>query len=696
MNYKNYPIVKLLLPYLFGILVAYFCPIFACFTNHLLLVSLLFLLLSLLFYRIFGYKRQWIAGLFLQCCVILYGISSTTHRLSPPTSYNLEEIIAEETHWIITLSEIPVEKENSVKCVANIQRISPESNISEKAVLYFRKNTTTSSLQYGDRLIANTRLTLISPPKNPYSFDYKKYMERKGVRLTGFIDSCKFEVIGAEILWPVKQWSAKIQRKLSTQFAVSGLAGDEYSVITAILLGNDESMNPELRSQYSAAGVSHILCVSGMHVGIIFMILNFLLRPLDFSRRTKILKAILLLLSIWSYAHITGLAPSVQRAAAMFTFVTVGDLLRRNTNVFHSLFASLFILLAINPLLIFEVGFQLSYAAVFGIVIFQKPIVNLWKAPNRIILYFWELATVSISAQLGTFPLSIYYFGQFPNYFLLANLLVIMLSFIVVVSGVSLLVLSFSTLISGFVGKILTLEIKLMNGIIGFIEQLPGAITENINLHFSQLIILLAILFFLGLFVLHPRKRLILYGYGLFALLPVISLFSSLEKREEVSVTFYALSKRSAINFNYHGKSILVHNFMKDKTDPTYQFHIKTHEQKRDIASHLLSFDEDRRDPGIQFLKMGNHIVFRDHTFLICRKETRFYKNGTHYSVEYLVLCDGCKMKPEQIEEVVSFQKVIIDESVTPYYEKMWIEYCNSNGFICNSMRENGGAIYNE
>lgn len=692
MNYKNYPIVKLLFPYLIGILSAYFFPILHDFTNHLLVVLAILLPVSILFYRVFGYSKQWIAGFLLQCCVMLCGISSFSLRLTFPDSGKLENYLVENSFWVVTVSDNPVEKPNSVKCIAEIIQTDSGAVIKEKAVLYFRKSEQTSSIQYGDRLIIHANLSFLAPPKNPHTFDYKEYMERKGIRLTGFVDSSKFEIIGKKNIQPVKQLASKIQRKLSHQFALAGMTGDEYSVITAILLGNDETMDPALSKRYCAAGVTHILCVSGMHVVVIFMILDFLLKPLNFNRKLRILKGIILLFSIWGYSTISGLAPSVQRAATMFTFVTIGNLIQRNTNVFHSLFASLFVLLLYNPVLLFDVGFQLSYEAVFGIVIFQKPLTNLWKPPFRIVKYFWESAAVSIAAQLGTLPHALYYFGQFPNYFLIANLLVVMLSTTIIISGIIVLLLSFSNVIFLFTAKILTYEIKLMNGIISFIDQLPGAVTPNINVHFLQLIVLLFIIFFLGLFVLHPQRRILLWVYGFIVMIPLTSFILNIEKGKEISVTCYALSKNSAITFNWHGESILLNNFIDDKANDVYQYQIKNHEQKRNMNSQLLHFNEDASIPEKRFLKLANHIVFHDQQFMLCRKDARFYKDGHIYDIDCLILCDGCKLKPEYLENTVCFKAVVMDESITPYYENVWLEYCREKGIACHSMRKEQSA----
>ena len=324
----------------------------------------------------------------------------------------------------------------------------------------------------------------------------------------------------------IKEKAARVQHYFSESLAEAGISGSEYSIITAILLGNKETLDTELRAHYNAAGVGHILCVSGLHVGVIFLILNFLLQPLDYSKKSRILKALILLFFIWIYACITGLSPSVTRAATMFSFVTFGNLLRRHTNIFHSLFASLFILLIINPLWLFNIGFQMSYAAVLGIVIFQQKLVALWTPKNKILTYFWNLMTVSVAAQLATFPLSVYTFGLFPNYFLLGNLSVITLSFVIVVSGVLLLIVSFVPYLSTWMAQLLTFEIKLMNHLTQSIGELPGAVTENISISWVQmLLIYLCILFF---FLLFQQRKKRYYWLGLSSILALV-LFSNVD-----------------------------------------------------------------------------------------------------------------------------------------------------------------------
>lgn len=447
MDIQNYPILKLLLPYILGIFLVYFLDFKI--QNLLLFGGAIFVILLIfsLLFMILPYGLRWVAELGpIVVAGMLGGLSTSFHFHS-----SIDE--AQEAHlkncrfFTVFITEPPVEKAKSVKIVAEIAQDSSGFSIGAKSIFYLYKDSAALSLQNGDELFVSTVINPIQPPQNPYSFDNQLFLRRKGIYYTGYVAENSWILLASHSVHPIRNFAYRLQQKFSDLFAENGLQDDEYSVITAVLLGNDETLEPELKARYSSAGVSHILCVSGMHVGIIFMIINFLLKPLDYSHKLCWLKALLLLLTIWFYAQITGLAPSVKRAAAMFTFVTIGGLLRRPVNIFHSLFASLFFLLLLNPLLIFEIGFEMSYLAVFGIVIFQPKIVALYKPRTIIFNYFWELTAVSISAQLATFPLSVFYFGQFPNYFLLANLSVIALSFVVVVTGVVLLVTSWLSIV---------------------------------------------------------------------------------------------------------------------------------------------------------------------------------------------------------------------------------------------------------
>ena len=648
MFFRNYPILRLLIPFVIGIGVAYWTPL----ELPLLIVLLAMGVCWFVSFRLHHKKTltsTFFAGVFMQLLFVFAGFELTCIHFRNDKSDLTEEIFFNNLTFVAKIIDHPVPKAKSFKVLAIIEQTTAGQTIGQKAVLYFAKDSLHPP-NYGDVVLIHSKISAIENSKNPYAFDYKKYLQRRGIFFSGYVPKYGWQQISRCQLNPIRDKAYRIQQYFSQIFADAGMSGDEYSIITAILLGNDETMEPELKASYASAGVSHILCVSGMHVGVIFMILNFLLQPLEYSKNLRLLKAVLLMLFIWVYACITGLSPSVTRAATMFSFVTIGGMLRRNTNIFHSLFASLFILLIINPLLIFEIGFQLSYAAVFGIIIFQQKLVELWEPKHKIVNYFWNLITVSVAAQLATFPLSVYTFRQFPNYFLLANLSVISLSFLVVVSGVCLLAVSFIPVISSWIAWLLTLEIRFMNNLIQSIEQLPGSVTENISISWVQmLLIYLCIIVFYLLFL---KKKKIYYWLGFSSLLSVIFLFDfdKYQTQNIESHTIYKLSKGVAVSFNYHGKAVIFSDSIHDKNHPDYAYCIKNHERKERIESIIIPIDSNYQNDFL--LKQGDFVVFNGKTYHLARRGRRYYPTSHKITVDEVLLLEDY-IRTEYLEKAV-------------------------------------------
>ncbi|MBN2807303.1 MAG: ComEC/Rec2 family competence protein, partial [Prolixibacteraceae bacterium] len=252
------------------------------------------------------------------------------------------------------------------------------------------------------------------------------------------------------------------------------------------------------KSSFSASGAMHVLAVSGLHVGIIYLILKLLLKPLYRIRRMLMVNMVLIVAALWAYAFITGLSPSVLRSCTMFSFITVGEHLRHRTNFYNILATSAFFLLLVNPNILYKVGFQLSYAAVASIVFFQPKIAALYQPKHRVIKWLWDLTTVSLAAQIGTFPISIFYFHQFPVYFWLSN-------FVAIPAAAVLLYLAFLfylTLPLPFLipitGWVIGMLVKGLNSAVIFIESLPFSVITGLNSNGTSLIIMILIVFSLG------------------------------------------------------------------------------------------------------------------------------------------------------------------------------------------------------
>ena len=284
---------------------------------------------------------------------------------------------------------------------------------------------------------------------------------------------------------------------------------DERAITEALLIGKTDGLPATLRNAYAASGTMHVLAVSGLHVGIIYWILLLILKPLSSFAQGRWLVALISIFILWSYAALTGFSPSVLRAVAMFTFVAISNPFGLRSQIINTLAASFFILLIYDPGMISNIGFQLSYLAVAGIIWIHPVLYKKFQPENRILDYCWSIISVSIAAQLTTFPLTVYYFHQFPVYFIPANLIIIPLSFLILLVGISLLVLGKITAVAALLGSIIQEAIGFMNLIARTFQTLPGQLPDDIQLSTIQAFILMA-LNLLIISIIMYRKNLIM------------------------------------------------------------------------------------------------------------------------------------------------------------------------------------------
>ena len=385
-------------------------------------------------------------------------------------SHNKEQGI-----YQITLTDYPAEKANSMLVYATATTFSDSiktENINAKIVLYIQKDSSAMNLKSGDKLLISTILSLPETKGNPDEFDYGKYLLRKGIVASGYVSGGDWQKIGAETSFSLMRIAQSSRIYLLDIYRNLNVTGDEFGIISALTLGYVDGLTPELRESFSTTGASHILSVSGLHVGVIFIVLNFLLAFLGKRR----LKPILIILFLWFYAFITGLVPCVCRSALMFSLFSVGEIFGRKAYSYNTLFTSMFILLLINPLWIFDVGFQLSYSALLAIMYFQPIFVKIFIIKNKPLKWAWELTSVSLAAQLGAAPLCFYYFHQFPTYFLLSNFVGVPISSVIIYVAVGLFAVFKIPFLNEIVAFCLTWVTKIMYFCLQVIENLPFAL----------------------------------------------------------------------------------------------------------------------------------------------------------------------------------------------------------------------------
>lgn len=401
----------------------------------------------------------------------------------------------------------------------------------------------------GDILFFSSSIEEISPALNPYQFDYKSFARINGIAFTAYTRGAL--VIYKNTRFNLLREASKIRQKIIDRYDSMPLDQRSKSFVKALLLGDKSDLEKELKRSFSEAGVIHVLAVSGLHVGIIVLLFHKALFFLRFIKKRKprlFIKTFLLLIIIWLFAGISGFSPSIIRAAIMFSFLTIGQLLSRHSNIYNSLALAAFLMLIINPNYLFMLGFQLSFLAVFAIVFFYPMIFKSLYIKAKFIRYFWGLISVSISAQLLTFPLTIFYFQQFPTYFILSNLVVIPAVFLILLLSILLLFLSFFKTFVILFSYTLNSLIYALSISITMLNSLPFHSYKVIVFNELELLFLFLLLLAIMLF-LKSRKAIFVN----FSLLFLCSFFGfrlytkSIEYRNN-ELFIYALKNKTAIN----------------------------------------------------------------------------------------------------------------------------------------------------
>ena len=683
MNFlQRTPFFRLLLPLIAGIVL---CQYYVPDIWMLLSVILLAVILLLLYLRILKsekhYRFRWVFGLGVFLLLFVLGCGLSLERKSKAV-FAKPEI---RGVFLATLTENPTAKTNSFACKLKVEKLYENNRwvaAPGNAIVYFQKDSLASKLVFGDQLMIEAYFKTPPGAENPAGFNYRQYLARQGITATAYLPSGTWRVVGCDSVFSFRRTAGIVQMQLLDIFRRFGIAGDEFAVLAALTVGYTDALQPDLRASYSATGAMHILSVSGLHVGIVYVVIAFLLGFLDKSVRKKILKAVLIVSFLWIYAFITGLSPSVVRSTLMFTFVAVGAALERKTHIYNTVFMSAFFMLLVNPDFLFDVGFQLSYAAVLSIVFFQRPFSNLLPVNNKLLRWLRDLLTVSVAAQLGTMPFTLYYFHQFPNYFLLTNLVAIPLSTIVIYLAMLLLLVSFVPYLSVGVAFLLKGSLWLLNYLIVWIENLPHALTM-ISFDFNQMFLLLVVLFgfsfyfyaksFKGLFV------------GLLALLMVaaVALKQKYETLNTKQMIVYAGQKSTHINFLL-GTNNYVYTTDSVELEKVAGGYWKKHQLNRPVYLGSNGWLND----GFAY--------FGDKRILILQEDLLGKQNFHNtVSVDYLIVGNGLKPKFNQLLEIIHPATVIVDKSISDWYTDHIRHVCEERGIGFYAVAEKGAYVLN-
>ncbi|MDP6909121.1 MAG: ComEC/Rec2 family competence protein, partial [Flavobacteriales bacterium] len=441
---------------------------------------------------------------------------------------------------------------------------------------------------------------------NPNEFNYARYLRFHNILFRGYVNSKNWKLL-SDGKPSLKRWFLKVRSQLISKLEAARLQDDELAVASALILGYRLDLDRELMAAYAEAGATHVLAVSGLHVGIVYVIFNMLLKFMDRSRKTRILKTIILILCLFGYAGLTGLSASVFRAATMFSFVAVGKMIDRSTNIFNTLAASAFCLILYEPMIVMQVGFQLSYAAVIGIVIVQPKLFNLIAFNNRLVDWAWSITCVSLAAQLATFPLGLLYFHQFPNLFLISNLLVIPAAAVILYLGFSLFLFSFWEPALLFFGFLLDSIIELLNDTVSLIERIPHSVLSGIDISILESLLIYGIISSFLVFIANKRFSGLYASLILTVVLLAYQVIETHSQKNQKFIAIYNVRGETAIAL-IEGKDV---TFLSSKEmwedEQRMLFHVRHHwwnkgiENKNFVVLDERTLNRELEWNGVQF-----------------------------------------------------------------------------------------------
>ena len=677
-NWRQVPFIRLIIPFLIGIVTALYWDSQIPFVWLFITIFTVGLLWQL--NERSAYTLRWIRGGLISALLFLLGYQLTF--LNQPIRYNsyYGHFTTKGKTLAGKIIDIPIHQ-NSTKLLLEIEYIVDSTKQIEetngKLLCYLERDSVSQTLVYGDKILIKAIPQLIEPPSNPAAFDYKSYLKYKKIHYQVYAKTGqwqKYETAQSSLFQFASQFRLYCLQRLEEAL---GEQTDEYAVGSALILGYKAALSDDIRAAYAQTGAIHILAVSGLHVGIIAWIFNFLLGLIKWNFRFWIILKIIVLLGLmWGFALLTGLSASVLRATVMFSFIAIAHNLNFNTNIYNTLAISAFVLLVWNPYLIMDVGFQLSYVAVIGIVFFQ-PLIVVWWQPNfKFIRYFWELTAVSMAATLATLPLTLYYFHQFPIWFWLSSMVAIPAAMGVLVLGLIYLTIGILPFIDTLSGQALYILLYLVNSLIKGINYLPYGLIKGVWIESWQLILLIIAISSFGLFLIRERFKWLLLTLGVVLIIVGFSTFQFIKNGMQQQMVIYDLNRHSAIDFIDGHQAISLQDTSLDVKN--YEYASKNYHAKRDIqyiktinfkdSTHLNTIQ--MQEDWIQF----SNIIFK----VIDEPIEQVFQQPIN--VDYVLIRNNPKLYIKDVAKNYKVKQLIFDGSNAPWRVNYWKRDCEELG----------------
>jgi competence protein ComEC len=570
------PVVILLLPFLLGIGLGLNLLQGANLTWLLiafLILCVVFIVFNLTYNKLKLYKNRWLGGVLITMILFILGWVNVIRYKEINDGEHFSKIPGQ--FLVVKINNEPVLKNGVFRFTANVeQNVFNGKRLTSSGTLYIAiKDSSARNLYYGEELLIPAKYNAIDPPFNPAEFNYKNYLANQNIFYQSFLYSKQFVVLQTNKGNALIERSLRLRQELVEKFKRNMRDTSAIAVASTLILGYKADLNSDILQAYSKTGTVHVLSVSGAHVAIIYVMLTFVLGFLNRYKYGKLIRSFIIIALVWYYSLLSGFSPAVCRAALMISMVIIGNTFSRYINTLNILALSAFLLLLYNPFFITDVGFQLSYLAVCGLIVFQPVVYQWFKFKNKWADKLWALCSVSIAAQVITFPLSAFYFHQFPVYFLISNLFIVIPTIIIMYAGFAYLLLPQIPLVSKSLAFVLEQTILLMNKGLSIIEHTPYASINKIWITPLEYLLLYVIVISLFYYLDDKKSWLIKMSLVCTLVLCMSITVKKLRQTKTNSIAFLNLKKHKGIVFKNGNKAAVLTDMKAD--DKAYQYSIQ-------------------------------------------------------------------------------------------------------------------------
>lgn len=672
MKVLDFPLAKITIVFILAVIASYYIQFSSSLTIYALILSVA--LFGLAFFWIFKKpKKQTFFALSVYALSFILGVAtliSHTESLQKDNYSNCKTAFENPQSVVLLLREKLKSNDYSDRYIAHVKSISGK-NYKGKIILNIQKDRTKNALIIGNTIKVQTILAHNKSSKNPNQFDYSTYLANKQIYAQIYCQK-KEILVSQNIVKDIWYYCAKLHSRIILNLEKSNFSKSEMNVALALILGQQQEISQDIIQDYQYSGATHILSVSGLHVGFIMLFITFILKPIPNTKKGSFIKLVSILISLAGFAIISGLSPSVLRSVVMFSFLAIGNHLRRNGNIYHTLLVSILLILLFEPYFLFDVGFQLSYLALFFILWLQPILKNIYNPKNKVTIYIWEALTVSFAAQIGTLPLCLYYFHQFPGLFFVTNIIILPVLSFIMIAGIIVMIIAIFASPPLFITMIFEKSIYLLNLMIHAVASIESFVIRDISFNSYYLFTFYLFIISSIIWLKKPNYTKIVFVFSSFILVQLALIVSKIERETEQEFIVYNEKNNTLISDRIGNKIVLyTRNAVSEKSS-----------QNRNINPYLVG--NSLKLSKIEEIK--NVFYYKDKKILII-DSTGNYINATP---DILILTQTPKINLDKLLQDLHPKIIIADGSNSNSIQKNWKKSCSIKKIPFHSTNEKG------